>query len=99
MINFVNGHEYSGINVATLLDLNYDTHDEFCTFRQALDFYKIKGKQMKGTKTVASLVYMSEDEDEDKETKEVTKTKKKKYFRVFERTSLEAKLTNNGVRV
>jgi len=54
---------------------------------------------MKGTKTVASLVFMSEDEEEDKETKEVSKKKKKKYFRVFERTSLEAKLAENGVRV
>lgn len=99
MINFVNGHEYTGINVNTLLDLDYNEGDEFCTFRQALDFYKIKGKQMKGTKTVASLVFMSEDEEEDKETKEVSKKKKKKYFRVFERSSLEQKLTENGVRV
>tara|TARA_Y100000114_G_scaffold33092_1_gene28462 strand:- start:688 stop:990 length:303 start_codon:yes stop_codon:yes gene_type:complete len=95
MYNFVTGHEYTGKNIATLLDEGFNEGDEFCTFRQALDHYKIKGKSMKGSKTVATLMTVSDDDDKE----EKKKTKKPKYFRVFERSSLEAVLKSNGVGV
>ena len=46
MINFTTKQEYQGSNIDELNGLG----TEFCTFRQAIDFFKLSGKELKGAK-------------------------------------------------
>ena len=44
MINFTTGKEYQGTNFDQLLGKGR----EFCTFKQAVNYYNLTGKELKG---------------------------------------------------
>ena len=64
MRNFVTGYEYSGINAETLEEVG---STEVCTFKQALSIDGISGKDLKGIKSVASLMRFKKDDEEEDE--------------------------------
>ena len=74
MINFTTNKPYQGQNIETLDGLG----NEFCTFRQAVDFFNIEGKLLKGSKSCARLVKIVEKEVYCKISK--TKEKIQSYF-------------------
>ena len=47
MLNFTTQKEYQGSNIDQLTGLG----TEFCTFNQAVDYYNITGKELKGAKS------------------------------------------------
>ena len=82
MINFTTNQEYQGSNIDELNGLG----TEFCTFRQAIDFFKLSGKELKGAKSCARLMKIL-----DKEIVKNGKKEKKKipfYFNVFEKMNM-----------
>ena len=52
MINFTTNKEYQGNNIDLLQGLG----TEFCTFRQAINFFGLTGKELKGAKSCARLM-------------------------------------------
>ena len=90
MINFTTNQEYQGNN----LDLLQGLGNEFCTFRQAVDYYYLTGKELKGAKSCARLMKIV-----DKEVIKNGRTEKKKvpfYFNVFEKNHLIQTMLKNG---
>tara|TARA_B100001113_G_C21001244_1_gene574998 strand:- start:579 stop:854 length:276 start_codon:yes stop_codon:yes gene_type:complete len=73
MINYVNGHEYSGMNAAKLLAAGYDEGDAFVTFKQAIKLDGISGKALKGIKKAATLYRFSKTEKVEEDGKMVAK--------------------------
>lgn len=89
MINFTTKKEYQGTNFDQLLGKG----TEFCTFRQAIDFFKLSGKELKGAKSCARLMKIL-----DKEIVKNGKKEKKKipfYFNVFEKNHLIQTIQSN----
>ena len=73
MINYVNGHEYSGRNEARLVEAGYDYDDAFVTFKQAIKLDGISGKALKGIKKAATLYRFSKTEKVEEDGKMVAK--------------------------
>tara|TARA_R110000824_G_scaffold148251_1_gene317917 strand:+ start:341 stop:631 length:291 start_codon:yes stop_codon:yes gene_type:complete len=92
MINFTTKKEYQGTNIDQLMGLG----TEFCTFRQAVDYYKLTGKELKGAKACARLMKLIEKEVFDKILNKKSKKKVPVYFNVFEKNHLLSVLTQNG---
>ena len=93
MINFTTNQEYQGNNIDLLQGLG----TEFCTFRQAVDYYNLSGKELKGAKSCARLMKIL-----DKEITKNGKKEKKKvpfYFNVFEKNHLIQTMKNNGTDI
>ena len=89
MINFTTNQEYQGNNVDLLQGLG----TEFCTFRQAVNFFGLTGKELRGAKSCARLMKVV-----DKEVIKNGKVEKKKvpfYFNVFEKNHLLETIENN----
>ena len=82
MINFTTKQEYQGNNIDLLQGLG----DEFCTFRQAVKFFNLTGKELKGAKSCATLKKLVVKE----EIKDGKKIKKQVMmpFNVFEMNHL-----------
>ena len=90
MINFTTQQEYQGTNIDELQGLG----TEFCTFRQAVNYFNITGKELKGAKSCARLMKVIE-----KEVVKNGKKEKKKvpfYFNVFEKNHLIETMKSNG---
>ena len=78
-INYVTKREYTGVNAATLNAIGVDA---VVTFKQATRDLGIPGKNLKGIKSVASLVRFSKTEKvEDEKGRQVAKPI---YFSVFD---------------
>lgn len=95
MLNFTTKKEYQGSNLDQLNGLG----NEFCTFHQAVDYFKLSGKELKGAKSCARLMKIV---DRDVFNKISNKKEKKKvpvYFNVFEKNHLISVLTQNGIEV
>ena len=90
MINFTTNQEYQGNNIDLLQGLG----TEFCTFRQAVDYYHLTGKELKGAKSCARLMKIV-DKQEMKNGKLVTE-KRPVYFNVFEKNHLIKTMLKNG---
>ena len=90
MINFTTKQEYQGNNIDLLMGLG----DEFCTFRQAVKFFNLKGKELKGAKSCATLKKLVVKE----EIKDGKKIKKQVMvpFNVFEKNHLIETMLKNG---
>ncbi len=95
MINFTTGSEYQGSNITTLLDAGFDLDSEFATFKQAIKFYNLTGKELRGAKNCATLMKIVEKKVKDKLTGELKKKKVPSTFVVFERSHLEAIIKQN----
>jgi len=80
MKNYITKKEYGSYNTEVLMELGYESGDEFLTFKQALTIEGISGKSLKGLKTVATLMRVVERPSKVNEDETV---KEKKYFRVF----------------
>ena len=89
MINFTTQKEYQGTNFDQLLGLG----TEFCTFRQAVDYYHLTGKELKGAKSCARLMKIV-DKQEMKNGK-LVKEKRQVYFNVFEKNHLLQTIEKN----
>ena len=95
MINFTTGNEYQGSNITTLLEAGFDLDSEFATFKQAVKFYNLTGKELRGAKNCATLMKIVEKKVKDKLTGELKKKKVPSTFVVFERSHLEAIIKQN----
>ena len=91
MLNFTTKKEYQGTNFDQLLGLG----TEFCTFLQAVDYFKLTDKELK----CARLIKIVEREVFDKISKKKTKKLVPIYFNVFEKNHLISVLTENGIEV
>ena len=96
MINFTTQKEYQGTNVETLMISGFNDGSEFCTFRQALDFFKIEGTQLKGAKSCARLMKIVEKETFNKISGKKDKKKVPFYFSVFEKNHLMKIIKDNS---
>ena len=92
MLNFTTKKEYTGQNVETLQGLG----SEFCTYKQAIKYFDIDCKLLKGSKACAKLIYVSEQEEVDKKTGQVSIKKKTNNFWVFEKNHLIKTIKSNG---
>ena len=95
MLNFTTKKNYSGSNIDLLQGLG----QEFCTFNQAVTYYKLTGKELKGAKSCARLIKIVEREVFDKISKKKTKKLVPIYFNVFEKNHLISVLSENGIQV
>ena len=84
MINFTTNQEYQGNNVDLLQGLG----TEFCTFRQAVNFFGLTGKELKGAKSCARLMKIVDKEIFCKITNKKIKKMVPVYFNVFEKNHL-----------
>tara|TARA_R100001460_G_scaffold15860_6_gene34853 strand:- start:1208 stop:1486 length:279 start_codon:yes stop_codon:yes gene_type:complete len=91
MINFTTGKEYQGTNFDQLLGLG----TEFCTFRQAINFFGLTGKELKGAKSCARLMKIVDKEIFCKITNKKIKRMIPVYFNVFEKNHLLKTIENN----
>tara|TARA_B100001057_G_scaffold464895_1_gene520502 strand:+ start:13852 stop:14124 length:273 start_codon:yes stop_codon:yes gene_type:complete len=82
MINFTTNQEYQGTNIDLLNGLG----TEFCTFRQAINYFKLSGKELKGAKSCARLMKIIDTEV--MKNGKMVKEKKPNYFNVFEKNHL-----------
>jgi hypothetical protein len=88
MLNFTTKKEYQGSNVDTLMSAGFDFGSEFCTFIQAVNYFKLTGKELKGSKSCARLMKVVEKEQINKLTGKKEKKKVPVYFNVFEKNYL-----------
>ena len=86
--NQLSGVEYTGQNVATLMDLGFEEGDTFVTFRQALKLPGMSGKKMKGMKKCATLVMYKLKEDPENPGRFI---KAPKWFGVFDAKEVMAR--------
>ena len=92
MINFTTGKEYQGTNFDQLLGKGR----EFCTFKQAVNYYNLTGKELKGAQSCARLMKIVEKEVFCKiSNKKITKHVPN-YFNVFEKNHLIKTMLSNG---
>ena len=92
MINFTTKKEYQGTNFDQLLGKG----KEFCTFRQAVQYFNLTGKELKGAKSCARLMKIVDKEVFCKiSIKKITKHVPN-YFNVFEKNHLIETMKNNG---
>ena len=92
MINFTTGKEYQGSNIDELDGLGH----EFCTFKQAVNYYNLTGKELKGAKACATLKKLVVKEVIDPISKKKTKKKVMVPFSVFEKNHLIKTMLSNG---
>tara|TARA_R100000544_G_C2192437_1_gene42374 strand:- start:214 stop:513 length:300 start_codon:yes stop_codon:yes gene_type:complete len=90
MINFITNVEYTGCNIATLMEAGFNEGDEFATFNQVRKAWNLSGKELKGAKAVARLMTIVLKKDKEGKEKKVPK-----YFSVFELTELQAVVRKN----
>lgn len=83
--NFTTNKEYQGSNIQKLAGLG----SEFCTFKQAIKFYKCTGKLLAGAKKCARLSKVVKVRELNPKTGRYEETTKVKHFNVFERKHLE----------
>jgi|TARA_R110002073_G_scaffold68301_1_gene169746 hypothetical protein len=91
MLNFTTKKEYQGTNFDQLLGKG----TEFCTFRQAVDFFKIDGSQLKGAKSCARLIKIVEKVVYNKLSGKKEKKLVPFYFSVFEKKHIETIIQSN----
>ena len=96
MINFTTQTEYQGSNIDELENAGFDFGSEFCTFRQAVNYFKLTGKELKGAKSCATLMTVVEKEIVNKITNKKEKKKVPFYFKVFEKNHLIETIQANG---
>ncbi len=92
MLNFTTQKEYQGSNIDQLTGLG----TEFCTFNQAVDYYNITGKELKGAKSCARLMKIVDREVYNKLSGKKEKKKVPFYFNVFEKNHLIKTMLSNG---
>ena len=92
MINFTTQAEYQGTNFDQLLGKG----TEFCTFRQAVNYFNITGKELKGAKSCARLMKIVDKEIFCKITNKKIKKMVPYYFNVFEKNHLIETMKSNG---
>tara|TARA_R110002124_G_scaffold280925_1_gene454695 strand:+ start:305 stop:598 length:294 start_codon:yes stop_codon:yes gene_type:complete len=93
MLNFTTNKNYQGSNLTALSGLG----SEFCTFKQAVDFFKLTGKELKGAKASARLIKIVEKLQYNKVTKKKEKKKVPVYFNVFEKNHLVSVIQKNKI--
>ena len=103
MKNFTTKIDYQGSNIQTLLSAGFELGSEFCTFSQAVNFYKKKdseftGKMLKGAKNCATLMRWVEKEVFNKKTGKMEKKEVPFHFVVFERSHLEDIISENFIK-
>ena len=96
MINFTTQTEYQGSNIDELENAGFDFGSEFCTFKQAVNYYNLTGKELKGAKSCATLMTVVEKEIINKVTNKKEKKKVPYYFQVFEKNHLIKTMLSNG---
>ena len=99
MRNFISNAEYQGSNIEELINAGFEEGSEFWTFKQAITFYNLTGKELKGSKGCARLMKIVTKKVINKITKKEEPKKVPTYFTVFERSHIESILTANGVGV
>ena len=92
MINFTTKQPYQGSNIDELDGLG----NEFCTFRQAVQYFNLTGKELAGAKSCARLMKVVEKEVFNKLTNKKEKKKVPFYFNVFEKNHLIETMKKNG---
>tara|TARA_R110002012_G_scaffold246665_1_gene422325 strand:+ start:289 stop:672 length:384 start_codon:yes stop_codon:yes gene_type:complete len=92
LLNFTTQKEYQGSNIDQLTGLG----TEFCTFNQAVDYYNITGKELKGAKSCARLMKIVDREVYNKLSGKKEKKKVPFYFNVFEKNHLIKTMLSNG---
>jgi len=92
LLNFTTQKEYQGSNIDQLTGLG----TEFCTFNQAVDYYNITGKELKGAKSCARLMKIVDREVYNKVSGKKEKKKVPFYFNVFEKNHLIKTMLSNG---
>ena len=95
MLNFTTQKEYQGSNIDQLTGLG----TEFCTFNQAVDYYNITGKELKGAKSCARLMKLLDREVYNKLSGKKENKKVPFYFNVFEKNHLIETMKNNGTDI
>lgn len=93
MLNFTTNKNYQGSNLVALDGLG----SEFCTFKQAVDFFKLTGKELKGAKASARLIKIVEKLQYNKVSKKKEKKKVPVYFNVFEKNHLVSVIQKNKI--
>ena len=96
MINFTTQTEYQGSNIDELVNAGFNMGSEFCTFRQAINYYNLTGKELKGAKACATLKKLVVKEVIDPISKKKTKKKVMVPFSVFEKNHLIKTMLSNG---
>lgn len=96
MINFTTQTEYQGSNIDELVNAGFNMGSEFCTFRQAVNYFKLTGKELKGAKSCATLKKLVVKEVIDPISKKKTKKKVMASFSVFEKNHLIETIQANG---
>mgnify|MGYP003149609265 CR=1 FL=1 len=99
MLNFTTKKEYQGTNIDELMASGFDMGSEFCTFIQAVNYFKLEsGKLLKGAKSCARLRKIVKKEVFNKLTGKKEQKKVPVFFSVFEKKHLEQIITaNEGV--
>ena len=94
MINFTTQKEYQGSNVDELISAGFKMGAEFCTFRQAVQYYNLTGLELSGARSCARLRKLVTKE----EIKDGKKIKKQVMvaFVVFEKNHLIETMIKNG---
>ena len=97
MKNFTTNVEYQGGNIDALIEAGFDENSEFCTFKQAVAYFNLTGKELKGAKSCAVLKKIVEKKEFNKLSNKMEKKKVPVNFYVFEKNHLIDTLRNNGV--
>ena len=95
MKNFTTQKDYQGSNITTLEDAGFDKTSEFATFKQAVKFFELQGKELKGAKSVARLMKIVIKKQFNKKTGQLEDKKVPITFAVFERKHLESIIAQN----
>jgi len=95
MLNFTTKQEYQGTNFDQLLGKG----KEFCTFKQAVRYFNLTGKELKGAKSCARLIKIVDKEVFCKISNKKIKRMVPNYFNVFEKNHLISVLKQNGIEV
>ena len=96
MINFTTQTEYQGQNIDLLLIAGFNMGDEFCTYKQAINYFNLSGKELKGAKSCARLMTMVTKKVFDKLANKEIKKQLPYYFSVFEKKHLIDTMLSNG---
>lgn len=94
MINFTTQVNYQGSNINKLTGLG----KEFCTFNQAKAFFKLSGKELKGSKSCARLMTVIKKKEFNKKTKKKEVKLVPFHFNVFEKNHLLEVIKNNTTK-
>ena len=89
--NFTTKQPYQGCNIQRLAGLG----TQFCTFNQAIKYFKLSGKELKGAKKSARLMKIVKKKEFNKKTKKLEEKMVPFYFNVFEKKHLEDVIRKN----